>query len=102
MRAMILAAGLGTRLEPLTSIRPKPLFPVLNQPLLGITIGQLQGMGVTRIVINAHHLAKQIARFIRGERWGLAVQVRVEPEILGTGGGIKTAPISSAMPPSFA
>ena len=89
MRAMILAAGLGTRLEPLTSIRPKPLFPVLNQPLLGITIGQLQGMGVTRIVVNAHHLANQIERFIRSGRWGLEVQVRVEPDILGTGGGIK-------------
>jgi len=88
MRAMILAAGLGTRLEPLTSIRPKPLFPVLNQPLLGITIGQLQGMGATRIVINAHHLANQIERYISGERWGPEVQVRVEPEILGTGGGI--------------
>jgi len=89
MRAMILAAGLGTRLEPLTSIRPKPLFPVLNRPLLGITIGQLQKMGATRIVINAHHLANQIERFIRGERWDLEVQVRVEPDILGTGGGIK-------------
>ncbi|HEX9950035.1 MAG TPA: sugar phosphate nucleotidyltransferase [Thermodesulfobacteriota bacterium] len=89
MRAMILAAGLGTRLEPLTSIRPKPLFPVLNQPLLGITIGQLQGMGATRIVVNAHHLANQIERFIRGGRWGLEVQVKIEPEILGTGGGIK-------------
>jgi mannose-1-phosphate guanylyltransferase len=89
MRAMILAAGLGTRLEPLTNIRPKPLFPVLNRPLLGITIGQLQGMGATRIVVNAHHLANQIERFISGGRWGLEVQVRVEPEILGTGGGIK-------------
>jgi mannose-1-phosphate guanylyltransferase len=89
MRAMILAAGLGTRLEPLTSIRPKPLFPVLNQPLLGITIRQLQRMGVTRVIINAHHLAKQIERYISDERWGMEVQVRVEPEILGTGGGIK-------------
>ncbi len=89
MRAMILAAGLGTRLEPLTSIRPKPLFPVLNQPLLGITIGQLQEMGATRIVINAHHLADQIERYISGARWDLEVQVRIEPEILGTGGGIK-------------
>jgi mannose-1-phosphate guanylyltransferase len=89
MRAMILAAGLGTRLEPLTSIRPKPLFPILNRPLLGITIEQLQGMGATGIVINAHHLADQVELFIRGEQWGLEVQVRVEPEILGTGGGIK-------------
>ena len=89
MRAMILAAGLGTRLEPLTNIRPKPLFPVLNRPLLGITIEQLQGMGATGIVINAHHLAEQVERYIRGVRWGLEIEVRVEPEILGTGGGIK-------------
>jgi mannose-1-phosphate guanylyltransferase len=89
MRAMILAAGLGTRLEPLTNIRPKPLFPVLNRPLLAITIEQLRGMGATAIIINAHHLAEQIERFISGGRWGLEVKVRVEPEILGTGGGIK-------------
>lgn len=89
MRAMILAAGLGTRLEPLTSLRPKSLFPVLNRPLLAITIEQLQGVGATTIVINAHHLANQIERFISDGRWGLEVKVRVEPEILGTGGGIK-------------
>src|SRR5208337_4753935 len=89
MRTMILAAGLGTRLEPLTSIRPKSLFPVLNRPLLAITIEQLQGVGVTAIVINAHHLANQIERFISDGRWGLEVKVRVEPEILGTGGGVK-------------
>jgi mannose-1-phosphate guanylyltransferase len=89
MRAMILAAGLGTRLEPLTNIRPKPLFPVLNRPLLGITIEQLQGMGATGIIVNAHHLAGQVEQFIGGERWGVEIEVRVEPEILGTGGGIK-------------
>ncbi|MCJ7663925.1 MAG: sugar phosphate nucleotidyltransferase [Desulfobacterales bacterium] len=89
MRAMILAAGLGTRLEPLTNIRPKPLFPVLNRPLLGITIERLQGMGATAIIVNAHHLAKQVEQFIGGERWGVEIEVRVEPEILGTGGGIK-------------
>jgi mannose-1-phosphate guanylyltransferase len=89
MRAMILAAGLGTRLEPLTNIRPKPLFPVFNRPLLGITIERLQEMGATGIIVNAHHLAKQVEQFIGGERWGVEVEVRVEPEILGTGGGIK-------------
>jgi mannose-1-phosphate guanylyltransferase len=89
MKAMILAAGLGTRLEPLTKIRPKPLFPVLNRPLLGITIEQLQGIGATAIVINAHHLAEQIEQFVGRGEWGLQVEVRVEPEILGTGGGIK-------------
>jgi mannose-1-phosphate guanylyltransferase len=89
MKAMILAAGLGTRLEPLTRIRPKPLFPVLNRPLLGITIEQLRGMGATAIMINAHHLADQVEQFVDTGEWGLQVEVRVEPEILGTGGGIK-------------
>ena len=89
MKAMILAAGLGTRLEPLTNIRPKPLFPVLNRPLLGITIEQLRDMGATGIIINAHHLAEQVEHFVGGEQWGVEVKVRVEPEILGTGGGIK-------------
>jgi mannose-1-phosphate guanylyltransferase len=89
MKAMILAAGLGTRLEPLTKIRPKPLFPVLNRPLLDITTEQVQGIGATGIIINAHHLAEQVERFVRGKQWDTEVEVRVEPQILGTGGGIK-------------
>ena len=89
MKAMILAAGLGTRLEPLTRIRPKPLFPVLNRPLLDIIVEQLRGMGATAVIINAHHLADQVEQFVRRGEWGLQVEVRVEPEILGTGGGIK-------------
>jgi len=89
MKAMILAAGLGTRLEPLTKIRPKPLFPVVNRPVLGITIEQLRGMGATGIIINAHHLAEQVEHFVREEQWDAEVEVRVEPRILGTGGGIK-------------
>jgi NDP-sugar pyrophosphorylase family protein len=89
MKAMILAAGRGTRLEPLTKIRPKPLFPVLNRPLLGITIEQLRGIGATGIIINAHQLADQVEQFVGTGEWGLQVEVRVEPEILGTGGGIK-------------
>jgi len=89
MKAMILAAGLGTRLEPLTTIRPKPLFPVLNRALLGITIEQVGGMGTTGIIINAHHLAEQVEQFVAGEQWDAEVEVRVEPQILGTGGGIK-------------
>jgi mannose-1-phosphate guanylyltransferase len=89
MKAMILAAGLGTRLDPLTKIRPKPLFPVLNRPLLDITIEQLRGMGATAIIINAHHLVEQVEQFVGNGEWGLHVEVRVEPEILGTGGGIE-------------
>ena len=89
MKAMILAAGLGTRLEPLTKIRPKPLFPVLNRPLVGITIEQIKEMGAKGIIINAHHLAEQVERFVGEGQWGAAVEVRGEPQILGTGGGIK-------------
>jgi mannose-1-phosphate guanylyltransferase len=89
MKAMILAAGLGTRLEPLTKIRPKPLFPVVNRPLLGITIEQLREMEAEGIIVNAHHLAEQVERFVGGEQWRAEVEVRVEPRILGTGGGIK-------------
>jgi mannose-1-phosphate guanylyltransferase len=89
MKGMILAAGLGTRLEPLSLIRPKPLFPVLNRPLLAIAIEQLQGMGATHVVINVHHLAAQVEKFVREGTWGEGVTVKVETEILGTGGGIK-------------
>ena len=89
MKGMILAAGLGTRLEPLSRIRPKPLFPVLNRPLLAIAIEQLRGMGATHVVINAHHLAERIKEFVQQGGWGKAVIVKVETEILGTGGGIK-------------
>jgi mannose-1-phosphate guanylyltransferase len=89
MKAMILAAGLGTRLEPLTKIRPKSLFPVLNQPLLGVLIEQLKAMGAKAIIINAHHLAEQVEQFVGMGGWDVEVEVRVEPKILGTGGGIK-------------
>ena len=89
MKAMILAAGLGTRLEPLNRVRPKSLFPVVNRPLLGVIIEQLKGLGVNEIIINVHHLAEKVEDFVHNERWGLKVEVRFEPEILGTGGGIK-------------
>ncbi len=102
MKAMILAAGLGTRLEPLTKIRPKPLFPVLNRPLLEFVIEQLKGMGAQEIVINAHHLASQVVDFVHRGSWGdLKVEVRVEPEILGTGGGIKSCEDFLRHAPSF-
>ncbi len=87
---MILAAGEGTRLRPLTHKRPKPLIPVLNTPLLEITLSYLKDFSFKRILINSHHLADQITDFIAGQkkRWGLELEVQFEPEILGTGGGI--------------
>ena len=92
MKAMILAAGYGTRLRPLTNKKPKALVPVVNRPIVSKNIEYLRKSGVSAILINAHHHARQVSDFIEGGRpLGLKVDVRVEPEILGTGGGIKNA-----------
>jgi mannose-1-phosphate guanylyltransferase len=88
MQAMILAAGLGTRLLPHTLIRPKPLFPILNQPLLLLTIKRLQMFGFDHIVVNCHHLRKHIVDALDGVE---GVTVQEEEVILGTGGGLATA-----------
>lgn len=90
MKAMILAAGFGTRLRPLTDERPKALMPVANVPALGRNIDYLKGHGVTRIVVNAHHHHDQVVEYLdQGRPFGLEIEVRVEEEILGTGGGIQ-------------
>jgi mannose-1-phosphate guanylyltransferase len=89
---MILAAGLGTRLGPLTDEKPKALIPVLNKPIVARVIDYLKMHGVSRIVVNAHHHNQQIVDYMDGGRpFGLDIEVLVEPEILGTGGGIKNA-----------
>jgi mannose-1-phosphate guanylyltransferase len=90
MKAMILAAGYGTRLRPLTEKRPKVLMPVANKPIIAMVIQHLKAHGVSDIVVNAHHLHEQLTAYLDcGRPFGLNIQVRVEPEILGTGGGIK-------------
>ena len=90
MKAMILAAGLGTRLRPLTLKRPKALIPVANRPLIDRTVEYLKFHGVREIVVNAHHHHNQISKHLdQGRPFGIRIEVRVEPEILGTGGGIK-------------
>jgi NDP-sugar pyrophosphorylase family protein len=88
MQAMILAAGYGTRLQPYSLVRPKPLFPVLNRPLLLATIERLQAAGCGRILVNCHHLGEQIAAAVAGIS---GVQLQVEPSILGTGGSLAEA-----------
>ena len=89
MKALILAAGYGTRLLPHTRHLPKPLFPIDGRPLLDRTIAQLLAAGVSGIVINVHHLHSQIAGFIRSRRYPIDVITRYEETILGTGGAIK-------------
>jgi mannose-1-phosphate guanylyltransferase len=88
MQAMILAAGFGTRLLPHTLVRPKPLFPILNQPLLLLTIKRLQNLGFDHIVVNCHHLRQQIVDVLHGLS---GVVVQEEEIILGTGGGLRRA-----------
>jgi aminoglycoside/choline kinase family phosphotransferase/GTP:adenosylcobinamide-phosphate guanylyltransferase len=89
MKAMILAAGLGTRLLPLTEKRPKPLFPILGRPLIDVVIRRLQSAGCEAVIINTHHLAHLIDEFISAQAYSTSVATRYEPAILGTGGAIK-------------
>jgi len=90
-RAFILAAGLGTRLRPLTDAFPKPAVPFLGAPLLRRTFAVLARAGVDRVALNTHHLAEAMAQVAReeGARRGLAVVTVHEPVIQGTGGGLR-------------
>jgi mannose-1-phosphate guanylyltransferase len=90
LKAAILAAGLGTRLRPLTYRLPKALLPILNRPLLGLLLDQLKAAGFRRVAVNTHHLALQVQRFLEEQAVeGLEIAVSHEPEILGTGGGLR-------------
>ena len=86
--AMVLAAGLGTRLRPLTDRRAKPLVPVGDRPALAHVMGRLRAAGATRIVVNAHHHVDQLRAFVRGQG---DVALSEEPDLLGTAGGIAHA-----------
>lgn len=89
MKALILAAGLGTRLRPYTDHIPKPLFPIDGQPLLDRLIMQLRDAGCSAVAVNTHHLHEKIEAHIASGSYGIPVLTRHEPEILGTGGAIK-------------
>ncbi len=89
MKAMILAAGFGTRLKPLTETTPKALMPVANIPVLERNIEYLKSFGIDDIIINTHYLSEFILEFINGiTDPKVNLTVRNEKEILGTGGGI--------------
>src|SRR5437870_5981980 len=92
MKAMVLAAGLGTRLRPLTATLPKPLLPVAGRPILEWNLLLLKRHGITEVIINLHHLGEQIVRALGdGARLGLRLAYSHEPTLQGTGGGIKQA-----------
>jgi NDP-sugar pyrophosphorylase family protein len=89
---MILAAGLGTRLRPLTNTIPKPLLPVAGTPLIEWNLLLLKRHGFHDVVVNLHHLGPMIEQVVgNGSKFGLRIIYSKEPVILGTGGGIKQA-----------
>ncbi len=91
-RAMVLAAGLGTRLRPLTDRIPKPLVEIGGRPMIEYTLGMLRAAGVEDVVVNLHHKGDQIrAALGGGERFGLRIHYSPEDPILDTGGGVAHA-----------
>lgn len=90
MKAMILAAGEGTRLRPLTYHRPKPLVPVANRPVLHHVLDNVQRHGIREAVINLHWKADEVkAACGNGSKWGLKIHYSYEPKLLGTAGAVK-------------
>ena len=91
-KAMILAAGFGKRILPLTEHRPKPLLQIGKETLLSNTLNFLQGFGVDKVVINVHYLAEHIVDYIDKSKFNLSIEIINEKEkILDTGGGILNA-----------
>jgi len=92
MKAMILAAGLGTRLRPLTDHRPKALVEVAGRTMLDITLSRLRAFGVREVIINVHHFADKILEYLeRNDNFGMRIEVSREEVLLDTGGGLKKA-----------
>lgn len=91
MKAMIFAAGLGTRLKPLTDHTPKALVPVNGHPMLEHVILKLKAAGCTEAVVNVHHFGQQIIDFLHAnQNFGITIHISDERnELLDTGGGIK-------------
>jgi mannose-1-phosphate guanylyltransferase len=92
MKAMILAAGLGTRLRPLTDDRPKALVEVAGHTLLEITLRRLQQFGIREVIVNVHHFADMVADYLKkNDDFGMRIEVSYEDVLLDTGGGLKKA-----------
>ena len=92
MKAMVLAAGLGTRLRPLTDSRPKALVEVAGRTLLEIALSRLREFGVREVIVNAHHFADMIVEYLKAnDNFGLRIELSREEILLDTGGGLKKA-----------
>jgi NDP-sugar pyrophosphorylase family protein len=92
MKAMVLAAGLGTRLRPLTGNRPKALVEIDGRTLLEITLSRLRNFGVGEVIINVHHFADMIVECLKTNgNFGMHIEISREEVLLDTGGGLKRA-----------
>jgi NDP-sugar pyrophosphorylase family protein len=92
MKAMVLAAGLGTRLRPLTNDRPKALVEIGGRTLLEITLARLRGFGISEVIINVHHFADLLLQYLKtNNNFGMKIAISREDVLLDTGGGLKKA-----------
>jgi NDP-sugar pyrophosphorylase family protein len=92
MKAMILAAGLGTRLRPLTDNRPKALVEIAGRTLLEITLTRLRAFGISEVIINVHHFADRVIDYLKSNKnFGMRIEISREDVLLDTGGGLKKA-----------
>jgi len=92
MKAMVLAAGLGTRLRPLTDDRPKALVEVAGRTMLKIALARLRALGIRDVIVNAHHFAGMIVEYLKtNDNFGMNIEVSREDVLLDTGGGLKNA-----------
>jgi NDP-sugar pyrophosphorylase family protein len=90
MKAMILAAGLGTRLRPLTDNRPKALVEVAGRTLLEITLSRLRKFGVRQVIVNVHHFGDMVVDYLKkNNNFGMWIEISREETLLDTGGGLK-------------
>ena len=92
MKAMVLAAGLGTRLRPLTDDRPKALVEVGGRTLLEITLSRLRTFGIREVIVNVHHFADMVVEYLKAhDNFGMRIEISREDVLLDTGGGLKKA-----------
>lgn len=92
MKAMVLAAGLGTRLRPLTDDRPKALVTVAGRTMLDITLARLRSVGVRDVIVNVHHYADMVVDYLAAnDNFGMHIEISRENVLLDTGGGLKKA-----------
>ena len=92
MKAMVLAAGLGTRLSPLTNDRPKALVEIAGHTLLEITLRRLASFGIREVIVNVHHFADMVVDYLKeNKNFGMRIEISREDVLLDTGGGLKKA-----------